>query len=328
VPVAFLSGCLARPLAWVAPEPTPLYEPPPPPGEVQVQVPAAERALARWTLPPTSPWSLYSKPTLFTAFDANVSGRHGPLRARLPDVRRMPEVAQATRAATELAAAGVPPGTLWLVDLHGAASVAFGATLSQRSAAPIAPVLTFNNWPDPDELIPAEEPLAALLAFPPRLPRADVPAIPVFLLDHWRLVFHVADVEDEDVDNRYRLYPGDLPTPNELKDHGITQVVYLVASRAATVQEEDDLNTRLSDYSAAGIELYLIDLDDLEDLGRRHWEWAPAELDHLRLSVVERPLIMDEPDLYRGSPGGFGGVHAVPWGHGSGAAFIGGRGGG
>ena len=60
---------------------------------------------------------------------------------------------------------------MWVVDLRGAASVAFGATLSQRLARPVAPVMTFNNWPADCEVVPAEQTLAALVAMRPRRSR-------------------------------------------------------------------------------------------------------------------------------------------------------------
>ena len=79
-------------------------------------------------LPSTSPWSRYEKLTLLT-YLADV-----PVDATMPEVGGLAVVRQAEEAAARVAAAGVPKGTLWVVDLRGAASVAFGATLSQRLA--------------------------------------------------------------------------------------------------------------------------------------------------------------------------------------------------
>src|SRR5439155_1196693 len=79
---------------------------------------------------------------------------------------------------------GAPPDAMWVVDMRGAASVAFAASLSNASPAPIAPIATFNNWPAENELVPAEEALAAMIDFTPRIPGENTTqATPVVMLD-------------------------------------------------------------------------------------------------------------------------------------------------
>jgi hypothetical protein len=69
-------------------------------------------------------------------------------------------------------------------------------------------VTTFNNWPADNELVPAEETLAALVTMQPNLGADDeAGACPVFLLDAWRLAYRDDEINDEVTDNRYMLTP-------------------------------------------------------------------------------------------------------------------------
>jgi hypothetical protein len=148
------------------------------PPQITIEVPARENIAAEWQLPPTSPWAPYEKLTLISVLGAS------PAPAMLPDVRAMDDVQRASSAATVIARAGVPTDTMWVVDLRGAASVAFGAALSRQSATSIAAIPTFNNWPGENELVPAEEALAALVMMAPKLPSpTDANTRPLFMLD-------------------------------------------------------------------------------------------------------------------------------------------------
>ena len=316
VPIALLGGCVARPLMWVAPVgETPYDWLPQQPAYVEVHLPLAEREIARWQLPTSNPWYRYSKNTLLASVSAGAMGR-SPLTAPLPRVEGRVLVAHALCAARRIARQGLPPRTLWLVDLPGAPSVAFGATLSQRAADPVALVLTFNNWPAEDETVPARETLSALLAFQPRLPGPDaLAATPVFLLDAWRLATVFADPEEDETDNRYRLFPADLPDAETLRQQGITRVVYLVESREHGAREEDDVHDRLLEYQEAGLGLSIAGLDDLCGDGapaETVEEEEPATLSLAPLVILERPLVIDSLDFYRRAPSAFGGIHAVP----------------
>src|SRR6185312_5848924 len=135
-----------------------------------------------------------------------------PVTATMPDVRALDVVSRAEAAAARVAASGVPADTMWIVDLRGAASVAFGATLSRESFHPVSPVLTFNNWPAENEVVPAEQTLSALVSMAPRvLPAGEVAAAPVFLLDAWRLALQNSTPDPSAVDNRYILLSSDFP---------------------------------------------------------------------------------------------------------------------
>jgi hypothetical protein len=259
-----------------------------------------------WQLPPFSPWAPYQKETLLSALGA------GQVTS-LPDVEHMDSVALAIPAAATLGASGLPPDTLWMIDLPGAASVAFAATLSHTARESVAPVLTFNNWPFPNELIPAEETLAALVRWQPTRESDPTNARAVFVMDAWRLVWPEVEVADDRTDNRYMLGPADLPDVATLARQGITRVVYVVEARDDQPMEQDDLNATFLEYQASGIDLAMVDLRELrEPTHLTALEW----FHHHAYTARYRPTIVSDPLFYARSQGGFGGIFAS--GHGSG----------
>jgi hypothetical protein len=279
----------------------------------EVELPSVAEAVTAWQLPPTSPWARYEKLTLLTYLADT------PVMATMPDVRALDVVARAELAAARVASSGVPADTMWIVDLRGAASVAFGARLSRESSQAVAPVLTFNNWPAENEVVPAEQTLSALVSMAPRtLPAGEVQAAPVFLLDAWRLALRDATPDPTTVDNRYILLSSDFPDAATLLARGIRRVIYVVEDRGETSTEEDDVHDVALAYQAAGIPLSLVDLGQLagmdvippEQYGER---WA-YYLDDWRLEVQVRSTIFDDPGFYHRARGGFGGVRAAPVG--------------
>ncbi len=314
VPVALLSAaCASRP--WT-PSVSVAYwaQDVPPPNTVAL--PTYPEAAQRWQLPPQNPWARWQKLTLLSVLDA------APQRtAELPDVSQLDVVHDAQNAGVRVAAAGLPADTLWMVDLRGAASVAFGASLSRASREPVATVLTFNNWPAESEIIPAEETLSALVQMQPRLPQPDDLATrPVILLDAWRLAFR-EDEPDEDVtDNRYMLTPGDLPDPGALRAQGISRVVYVVEDLDDTETEEDDLHETFMAYQAAGISIFMVDLDFVAKKLQGPVVWNEV-LVRRHYSVAPRITICSDVRFYARARGGFGGVHGVPSGGRGGFGF-------
>jgi hypothetical protein len=223
----------------------------------------------------------------------------------------MPVVDRAIAAATHVANSGVPDDAMWLVDLRGAASVAFGSTLSQRTALPLAVVPTFNNWPGDDEVIPAEETLAAMVSMPPRKPSPDeLAARPVFLLDAWRLAFRNDEIDEDAYDNRYYLNPSDLPSVERLVEQGIHRLIYVVEDLGAVTNEEDDLHAALLAYQEAGITIHFVDLAWLSGYPPQQSfieTWMPR-----RIQLIHRPTIIHDPHFFLRARGGFGGIHATP----------------
>ncbi len=262
-------------------------------------LPSAADAIAAWQLPLESPWSRYEKVTLLSSLEDQ------PVTATIVDVNALDIVPRAKRAAERLAMVGLPPGVLWVVDLPGAGSVAFGATLSQRAASPVAPVMTFNNWPAENEAIPAEQALSALVTMQPRrLGPADVTATPVFLLDAYRLAAPYLEPDPSELDNRYRLFPSDFPEAAVLRAQGINEVVYVVETRAERSTEEDDFHAIAMAYEEAGIALRLVDLAQLERLDAvPSWNTTFAAF---QLQLRPRATIFDDPAFYSHAHGGFG----------------------
>lgn len=274
-----------------------------------ITLPSSKQVLDQWQLDPASPWAPYGKLTLISALDAL------PKSWELPDVRSLDIVKDAQASAEMLAARGLPADTMILLDLRGAASVAFTHRLLERSRQPIAPVLTFNNWPSERGMVPADETLAALVEWQPSQPQsaqpdASVPTTPVFMLDAWRLAYRDDQPDDDVYDNRYMLMPNDLPSPEALRAAFITRVLYVVEDLDETDLEEDDLHDLFSAYQAAGIGIHLVDLSWLKSKERTApWADALAPRTHW---VRPRATLMHDPWFYSRARSGFGGVHGRP----------------
>jgi hypothetical protein len=287
---AFLGTDLSTAL-WVGP---PVDAPP----TTTMVLPSVNDALSEWMLPAKNPWAAYQKATLLTALDDREEA------ADLPEVAHLDEVVRARAAADYVARTALPPATMWVVDLRGAASVAFGTELSVMSHDPVTLILTFHNWPADNETIPAEETLAALVTMRPHTlsPR---PGIPVFLLDAWRLTHRYDRPDDEAVDNRYMLTPSDLPDPSVLEARGISRVLYVIDGDEETRNEEDDLHALFLLYQEAGIELSIIDLADLTDPEAEPYYGQSLMINPLRVTIV------GDPSFYHRARGGFGGPHVI-----------------
>lgn len=267
-------------------------------------LPTSAEAMARWQLAPGNPWAPYGKVTLLASLDAFARD------AALPDVRTLDVVASADEAAVRLAGAGLPADAAFVVDLRGAGSVTFGARLSQHARQVVAPVPTFNNWPADDELIPAEETLAALIGETPKLPAIGDVGRPVFLLDAWRLAYRYDEPDDATYDNRYVLGAADLPDAAALRAQGITRVIYVVEDLDEAESEEDDLTSIALAWQAAGVQLYLVDLAFFRGLPEGR-DWS-SSLEAHRYAARPRETVLDQPTFWARAHGGFGGLRARP----------------
>jgi hypothetical protein len=275
-----------------------------PPDIVATTVPSRDDLLRRWHLRSDLVWAPYAKYTLLTALDTE----HGSVE--LPNVDSLEDVERARTAARALGRKGLPSDVLLVVDLRGAASVAFGVTLSNASVDPVSLVPTFNNWPAQNDLVPAEQTLAALIMMTPSISvDSDAPTCPVFLLDAWRLAYSDVTPSEGVYDNRYMLSASDLPDANLLLTRGIRHVVYVVESRRSGASEADDLNAAFVGYEHAGISIVLMDLNELAQLDPRE-DWD-ARLVADAISVVPRPTIVTQAQFYTRFPGAFGGSGAL-----------------
>ena len=301
--VALLAaGCGLRP--WTPSVSVAFWAQDVPAGRDVALPPSAELARS-WQVPSEIAWSRYGKGTLMAAADPI-----GPT-ATLPDVRTLDVVAQAETAATNVARGGLPANTIWILDLRGAASCAFAARLSNESREPVASVVTFNNWPAPESVVPADETLAGLITFTPRLPPADAKtAHPVFLLDSWRLAYRFDSPGGDVYDNRYILMQSDLPDIETLRVQGITRVVYVVEDLDDAEVEEDDLNATFRAWQAGGLGIHMVDLDFLAHVpapasGSWPVDWT-ARLAPQQYQVRQRYTLVDDPIFYHRARAGFG----------------------
>lgn len=327
--VALLAaGCGLRP--WTPSVSVAFWAQDVPAGRDVALPPSAELARS-WQVPSEIAWSRYGKGTLMAAADPI-----GPT-ATLPDVRTLDVVAQAENAATNVARGGLPESTIWIVDLRGAASCAFAARLSNESREPVASVVTFNNWPAPESVVPADETLAGLITFTPKLPPADAKtAHPLFLLDSWRLAYRFDSPGGDVYDNRYILMQSDLPDLETLRTQGITRVVYVVEDLDDAEVEEDDLNATFRAWQAGGLGIHMVDLDFLAHVAAPV-DWT-ARLAPQQYQVRQRYTLVDDPIFYHRARAGFGLAFGRPflgpgyrggggYYYGSGRGFGGGSGG-
>lgn len=304
VTVALLGGCGLRP--WTPSVSVAFWAEEVPPVQ-SMALPSSADLASAWQLSPSDPWAPYVKTTLASSVDMMGSS------PALPDVRRLEVTAKAQRAATRVAQLGLPKDTAWFVDLRGAASCMFGAQLSRAAREPVSTIVTFNNWPSEEGLVPADETLAGLALWNPRIPgEAEVArgTQPVFLLDAWRLAFRYDDPGDDVYDNRYMLTAADLPDAATLRRQNITRVVYVVEDLDDAEVEEDDLHAVFRSYQDAGIGIHFVDLDFLEEMGApssatMQVDWART-LAPRTYFVRDRWTLVDDPFFYARARAGFG----------------------
>ncbi len=298
-PVAAMlsSACVDQP--WTPSVPVAYWSQPVPEGHTSSGNVHTADLMQRWALPDGDPWQPYQKMTLLTSIDDMETS------TKLPDTNALDVVQKARTAAQRIAAAGIPRDTMFIVDLRGPASVAFGAELTRNTLAPLSLVLTFNNWPAEDEVIPAEETLSAIVH---DAPRTQGNGAPIFLLDAWRLAFRFDEADPGWVDNRYMVL--DLPSAEVLAARGIKHVVYLVESLDDTEVEEDDLNESFLAWQTSGVRIAMMDLASMAERAvPSQWDGI---LNQTLLSVAPRRLVIHDPNFYVGSHGGFGGIRATP----------------
>lgn len=181
--------------------------------------------------------------------------------------------------------------TLIIVDLPGPESVALGASIA--GTADVVP--GFDNWPHPLGVVRAHETLAAMVYYANEVAQKkaqlkdNAPA--VLLLDNQRLTPYRD--EDTQFDNRHlaKLPPGD-----QLKQRGVTSIIYLVRDEAQK-EELDDLNDDFVDFQKNGINVRMLRLSDFspyeEDVKKtspagvqevareRHYYYGGSPLSHL-----------------------------------------------
>jgi hypothetical protein len=196
--------------------------------------------------PANSQWQPFFVPTLMQSL-AQPSLRS---QMRLYQTQEMFE----TRARAEglrelLSQAENSAQTLMIADLDGDESVALGAALADTAHL----IPQFDNWPHPLGVVRSHETLGALTYYAAEIEqkkaklKADAPAL--LLLDRQRLS------EYKDADNQFdNRWLAKLPPPDQLKQRGVTSVMYLVRDERQA-SELDDINEDFVEYEKNGIQV-------------------------------------------------------------------------
>lgn len=264
-----------------------------------------EEAFDLWA-GPSSPWSVWSKPVLFSFLPSVIDACEG---APTPPVE-FPWAPPADGS------------TALIIDLPGVQSLRVGETLVHAGFRPIA---LFNAVPGPSRLgdreqrdlsrsvvdvypiIDALEQTTMRLRDP--LARLPVTAPPAFLLDSARRLGN--EPRPGDFDNRSVSLPTDFPSAAFLHSRGVTRVLTVLAVRGRTTlepQPASDLAHTLLRWQTAGISILSCTLDE----DSKGSEVMPIEVArpswfgviwHNALSVI---------GLRRNPMGGFGGTLPVP----------------
>jgi hypothetical protein len=174
-----------------------------------------------------SAWEAYHCLPLFASLDTFKRQPVGPTP---------PQKASAWESGPHLR--GVPPGTplgeVWIgersmvvLDLPGPQSVALAPRFV---AAGFQPVSTFDHWPHPKGLVPAQDVLSQLLRFSsvihPLREHLTSTSVPMWICDRNRLGQRPG--RPLEFDNRYYLDDSVLPGATTLRTHSIQHILCLV----------------------------------------------------------------------------------------------------
>src|SRR5579864_6469451 len=171
-----------------------------------------EDVFAAW-VPPDDAWSLWARPVLFAQMPVATDAAREPPSPRL-DVSWLPGAAAAMAL---------------VIDLPAAASVWMGLAAAEKGYRPVP---LYNGCTGPHEVIPQGEIIAALRAGAGVLAQQQLSgAPPAFLLDADR-ARPARPIQPGDFDNRWQIFPEDLPSPAVLRERGLTEV--LLIQRGAT----------------------------------------------------------------------------------------------
>jgi hypothetical protein len=146
---------------------------------------------------------------------------------------------------------------LFVVDLPGEESVWMGLALASRGYQPV-PI--YNACTGASEVIDQRSILNALIAGAPHLAGlylADAP--PAFLMDSRRMKAPRAVVTG-DFDNRWKVFPDDLPSAEHLKSLSFLKVIVVHRKQE---QLGVDLQGVLRAWQTEGIRIELKDPDDI-----------------------------------------------------------------
>lgn len=151
-----------------------------------------------------------------------------------------------------------PGSTALVVDLPGPEAVAFAAALSDYADI----VMTFDNWPHPNGVVPSAQTLGALLYYSEEVAankakrEKDGPVL--FVMDSNRLATY------KDAGNAFdNRYIATMPTAANLKKNNIEGLIYAAPDKSRST-ELDDLNEDFVAYREAGIDIQMMPLTDFQ----------------------------------------------------------------
>ncbi len=237
--------------------------------------------------PDNAAWSEWAKPVLFAGLSSRQSA--------------MPELPEAAWAKQLGVSAAV------IVDLPGENGVAEGVVLANVGFRPV-PLYNGVKGPDTAMLVDVRGIISALCEGAKILHKAKLlnSAPPAFLLDSNRM--KVLDKMPGKFDNRWCIFPQDMPSAAYLAAHGISKVIV----RSDKIR--DDLSHILYRYQEQRLQIFLCD-----------------ETGMVKKVTVKRPSrfkslmyrFMVIVGLTRSAAGGFGGMIPEPMEHNSGSGYHG-----
>lgn len=248
----------------------------------------AERLFDVWA-PDESPWSAWAKPVLFSYCD-HVSTMSATARTAAPSMT-------ATRTVEiELAHDALPPAsmeTALVLDLAGAASIRAALVAARAGWRPV-PLFNCAAGSSAPDLIGVDALLEALVDATGELATISLgpDAPPAFVLDADRLR---GEPRPRLYDNRWIVFPQDLPSGRALRSHGIERVIWVGRS----VRLLHDLRAILRSWKREGL--------TIEILTPPRGEAVAMEFDLSIWAAIADRLKLLVTGLRTNSAGGFGG---------------------
>ena len=148
--------------------------------------------------------------------------------------------------------------SLIVSDMEGPYSVALGAALADFAHL----VPDFDNWPHPLGVVRSHETLGAMIYYAKEIEdkkaKLGDKAPAVMLLDSQRLSAYTDD--ENQFDNRYLAK---MPSANDLKQRGITSLLYVVKDDKRK-EELDDLNDEFVELEKQGISTRFLRLSEFK----------------------------------------------------------------
>jgi hypothetical protein len=243
-----------------------------------------EECFAVWS-PEGVEWSAWAKPVLFASMAQQHIVDALPVDWRPLDMSWAPSASERTAV---------------VVDVPGATSIAVGLALADRG---FRPVPLFNATAGQSALVDVEQIMRALHAAALQLRemriKADAP--PAFLLDADRMK-PATPAAPGKFDNRWVVFPQDLPSANYLLSRGIGGAVVLMRNEK---KPAEDLSHVLYRWQQGGVAIAFADL---------------AQPDRPRPLEVKRPgwfrvawyRAITSMGLRRNNAGGFGAIIPIP----------------